>query len=67
VALALVLGLLVGLGAAFLQEYFDRTLHDPEQLARETGIPVLAAVPIIEDTGTQAVLHQSAKRGRLRA
>ena len=67
VALALVLGLLVGLGLAFLQEYFDRTIHDPEQLAREIGIPVLASVPTIEDPSAKVTRHQSVKQGRMRA
>lgn len=66
-ALALVLGLLVGLGIAFLQEYFDRTIHDPEQLARELGVPVLATVPIIDDANVQVARRQPSKQGRMRA
>lgn len=68
VALALVLGLLVGLGVAFLQEYFDRTIHDPDQLMREIGVPVLATVPTIEDANAQVIRHQSHnKKGQMRA
>ena len=66
-ALALVLGLLVGLGLAFLQEYFDRTIHDPEQLAREIGVPVLASIPTIDDSNAKVTRHQSVKQGRMRA
>jgi capsular polysaccharide biosynthesis protein len=67
VTLAFVLGILVGLGVAFLQEYFDRSIHDPEQLAREIGIPVLASVPVIDDAIAQVTRHQSGKQGRMRA
>ena len=66
-ALALVLGLLVGLGLAFLQDYFDRSIHDPEQLAREIGVPVLATVPTIEDANVQLARRQPSKQGRMRA
>lgn len=65
--LAFVLGLLVGLAIAFLQDYFDRTIHDPEQLAREIGVPVLAAVPIIDDASAPIMRHQSTKQRSMRA
>ncbi len=65
--LALVLGLMVGLGIAFLQEYFDRTIHDPEQLMRELGVSVLATVPTIDDASVQMTRRQPSKQGRMRA
>ncbi len=44
--LALVVGLLIGLGAAFLVDYADDTLRSTEQLEEATGgIPVLAVIP----------------------
>ena len=65
-ALGLVVGLLAGLGTIFLQEYFDRTIHDPEQLTRDIGVPVLATVPLIEDANAQG-MRPLAQRGRMRA
>ena len=40
-------GLLLGLGLAFLLHYMDRTVKTSEQVERELGIPVLAVVPDI--------------------
>lgn len=45
-ALALVVGLLIGLGAAFLLDYLDDSIRSPEDLERAAdGLPVLAVVP----------------------
>jgi len=44
-ALALVLGLLAGLGAAFAREYFDNTLKTPQDVERYLGLPSLGVVP----------------------
>jgi capsular exopolysaccharide synthesis family protein len=45
VTLALVVGLLIGLGAAFLVDYLDTSVRDEEDLIRATGLPNLAVVP----------------------
>ena len=46
-ALALVVGLLLGLGAAFLVDYLDDTVRNSEDLEAITGgLPVLAVVPV---------------------
>ena len=48
VAIAIVLGLLLGIGLAFLREYFDDTVGSREDLERATnGLPVLGEVPRI--------------------
>lgn len=41
---ALVAGLLLGLLGAGLAEHLDERLHEPEQVAAETGLPVLAVL-----------------------
>jgi succinoglycan biosynthesis transport protein ExoP len=43
--LALVVGLLIGLGAAFLLDYLDTSVRDEEDVMRATGLPNLATVP----------------------
>ncbi len=44
-ALGLVLGLLLGLGFAFLLERLDRRMKDVDELGAVYGLPLLAAVP----------------------
>ncbi len=44
--LAAVVGLMIGLGAAFLIEYFDDKIRLEEDLERVAGRPVLTVVPI---------------------
>lgn len=52
VVLAAVVGLLIGLGAAFLVDYLDTSLRDEEGLARASGLPVLAVIPRLKDWPT---------------
>lgn len=68
-ALALVLGLLVGMGLAFLQEYLDRTIHDPDQLAAEIGLPILGVIPTIDGKDVEFTnVHRNApKKTKVRA
>ena len=47
--LALVVGLLIGLGAAFLVDYLDNSLRDEGDLAKSTRLPVLAVIPKLKD------------------
>ena len=45
-AIALLAGLIVGVAAALVRDSLDRSVHlDGEQVAEETGIPVLTVVP----------------------
>lgn len=45
VALAIVLALLLAIGAVFLAEAVDRRLRQPEDVEELTGLPLLAVVP----------------------
>jgi Mrp family chromosome partitioning ATPase/capsular polysaccharide biosynthesis protein len=47
VILALVLGLALGVGLAFLLEYLDKRIKDEKTLEKVSGLPVLAGVPIL--------------------
>ncbi|MFQ3545407.1 Wzz/FepE/Etk N-terminal domain-containing protein [Halobacillus rhizosphaerae] len=49
-AIALVVGLMVGVGLAFLLEYLDNTIKSEDELEKKIGLPVLGSVAhIIED------------------
>lgn len=49
--LAIVLGLMIGIGGALLMEYFDDTIKNPDQIADQFQIPILGVVPLAKDSG----------------
>jgi capsular polysaccharide biosynthesis protein len=49
VAIALVLGLMIALGLAFLLEYLDNTLKTGDDVEKYLKLPVLAVVPFVEE------------------
>lgn len=51
VTYGLMLGLLLGIGIAFLIEFLDRTIKSPEEIERRLKLPTLAVVPDISETG----------------
>jgi polysaccharide biosynthesis transport protein len=51
VAIALILGLLIGCGLAVLLERLDRRLKDPQQVSDLYGRPVIGAVPESREIG----------------
>lgn len=51
VTYGLLLGLLVGIGCAFLLEFLDRTIKSPEELERRLKLPVLALIHDLADAG----------------
>ena len=48
VNLAFVLSLLLGIAIAFLMEYLDNSVRSAEDAERKLGLPLLAAVPMVE-------------------
>jgi succinoglycan biosynthesis transport protein ExoP len=48
-AIAGLVGLVVGLGMAFMAEYFEKTYRSPEEAREALGIPVLGIIPSIRD------------------
>lgn len=51
-AIALILGLLLGVGVAFLQEIMEDVFHNPDDLKRVSTLPVLGVIPRLQDTET---------------
>jgi capsular polysaccharide biosynthesis protein len=49
VAVALVVGMVAALGLAFLYEYLDRTIKDPDEISRLLELPVLGVIPKMEE------------------
>ncbi|MHB8869727.1 MAG: tyrosine-protein kinase domain-containing protein [Thermoleophilia bacterium] len=45
--LALAVGLVLGVGLAFLLEYLDRRIKSEEEMERQFGLPVLTTVPVV--------------------
>jgi capsular polysaccharide biosynthesis protein len=48
IGIAFLLGLMVSVGLSFLLEFLDNTYKNKEQLEKELGIPVIGAIPNIE-------------------
>lgn len=46
---ALVLGALIGVGAAFARDHLDDSIKDKDELARATRLPVLGVVPVVKE------------------
>lgn len=45
--LGMIVGLMLGVGVAFVQEYLDNSIKSPEDVERHTGLPSLGIVPDI--------------------
>lgn len=50
IAIALVVGLMAGVGLAFLLEYFDNTIKTEQDIEKVLGIPVLGVITTITET-----------------
>jgi succinoglycan biosynthesis transport protein ExoP len=46
-AIGAVMGLIVGLGAAFFLEYMDDSVRTPEQVEHALGVPVFSLIPML--------------------
>ncbi len=56
-----VIGVLLGVGLAFLLEIMDNTVRTPEDVTRDLGIPFLGIVPLIEGGRDELVTLASPK------
>jgi polysaccharide biosynthesis transport protein len=52
---SMLLGLGCGVALALLLEALDVTIRAPDEVARQTGLPLLGTVPLLEDTTPQVV------------
>jgi capsular polysaccharide biosynthesis protein len=66
IAIALVVGLMAGVGVSFLLEYLDNTIKDEMDIEKILEIPVLGVVSSIEDDDEKANRHRSARNTKVR-
>ncbi|MBT2689211.1 capsular biosynthesis protein [Bacillus sp. ISL-47] len=59
IAIAMVVGLMIGVGLAFLLEYFDNTLKDEQDIEKHLGVPLLGVISIIEEPKGQRSANRS--------
>lgn len=60
-AVALILGVILGLGFAFLADFIDNTIKEPEDMEHLTGLPSLGVIPQFAVNGTGRKYAYSSK------
>ncbi|WP_071460930.1 YveK family protein [Bacillus massilinigeriensis] len=60
IAIALVVGLMAGVGLAFLLEYFDTTIKNEQDIENLIGLPILGSISVMEGSK----MDMKVKRGR---
>lgn len=67
IAIAIVLGAMVGVGIAFLLEYLDNTITTEDDVEKQLGLPILGVISQVQDSdmrGSHVTFEPSrAKRG----
>ncbi|MEH7356278.1 Wzz/FepE/Etk N-terminal domain-containing protein [Neobacillus drentensis] len=67
VAIALVVGLMLGIGIAFLLEYFDTTIKNEEDIEKLIGVPVLGTIAVMDESQIRKLQTDKARiNARLR-
>ena len=64
IAIAMVVGLMAGVGLAFLLEYFDNTVKNEQDIERNLDLPVLGVISIIDTAKVQREISNRAARKR---
>jgi capsular polysaccharide biosynthesis protein len=54
IAIAIVVGLMAGVGIAFLLDYFDNTIKNEQDIEKILGLPVLGAITTMEETSRKS-------------
>ncbi len=66
IAIALVVGLMAGVGLAFLLEYFDNTIKTEQDIEKILGLPVLGVISTIDEEDAKTASRHSARTSRVR-
>lgn len=56
ILLAAAIGFILAAGAAFLLEYLDDSLKNPDEVQKTLGLTTLGAIPVMEETATRGEL-----------
>ncbi|MGY6213120.1 YveK family protein [Cytobacillus firmus] len=64
IAIATVVGLMAGVGLAFLLEYFDNTVKNEQDIERNLDLPVLGVISIIDTAKVQREISNRSARKR---
>ncbi|MFB5193659.1 YveK family protein [Neobacillus sp. KR4-4] len=65
VAIALVVGLMAGVGLAFLLEYFNNTIKNEQDVDKVLGLPILGVIATIDDQKMdEAAARRAAKNSK---
>ncbi|WP_174734316.1 YveK family protein [Mesobacillus harenae] len=62
IAIALVVGLMAGVGLAFLLEYFDNTVKNQQDIEKVLGLPVLGVISVIDTSQIEDIKSRRAAR-----
>jgi capsular polysaccharide biosynthesis protein len=66
IAIALVVGLMVGVGLSFILEYLDSTIKNEQEIEKLLGLPVLGVIATIEDSKIEDMTHRRSQRTKVR-
>src|SRR4051812_10546433 len=66
IAIALVVGLMAGVGLAFLLEYLDNTVKNEQDIEKLLGLPVLGTIAMIDPKSNHASRNGKAKHAKVR-
>ena len=62
VAIAIVVGLMAGVGLAFLLEYFNNTIKNEQDIEKILGLPILGVIATIDDEKMEEAIARRAAR-----
>ena len=62
IAVAMVIGLMIGVGISFLMEYLDNTIKTEQDIERILDLPVIGVIGVIEASNVQMEARSRAKR-----
>ena len=67
IAIAMVVGLMAGVGLAFLLEYLDNTVKNEQDVEKTLGLPLLGVIAQIDDSQLQSkVSSRNERKARVR-
>ncbi|WP_409252150.1 YveK family protein [Bacillus sp. SCS-153A] len=66
IAIALVVGLMAGVGLAFLLEYLDNTVKTEQDIEKGLELPVLGVIPRMDDKEFSKIAHRQERTARRR-